>query len=165
MAEHSPFDNAFAVYHKLSSPLADKIMKQSRERFNTKAITMKETPRVMLKTPNNGQSTFLFISDQSPAQVLIQYDLMFLNQLTPVFNGFDKLTRKLDYAVVYINIKKKKRGQYCFSFERIKPKNNTFKENEIVNSFFEHLEKNIKTDPSNWLWSHRRWKYKKGINY
>ncbi|MGP6558207.1 lysophospholipid acyltransferase family protein [Ornithobacterium rhinotracheale] len=162
---HLPTPNTFAVYHALSNKEIDDIMRQSRERFNTHAIDMKETPRVMMKTPNDGNSTFLFVSDQSPHSSIIHYDLDFLNQTTPVFIGFDKLARKLNYGVVYVNISKPKRGHYIFSFERLMPENESFAPNEIVHLFYKALEKNIETDPANWLWSHRRWKYKRGIDY
>ena len=165
MATHLPQEHALAVYHKLKDPMVNDFMKQTRERFGTKAITMQETPRVIINTPNNGDYTFLFVSDQSPAKVLIKYDLQFFNQLTPVFNGYDKLARRMNYGIVYIDITKKKRGHYCFEFKRLKPTEDKFKENEIVNLFYKSLEENIRKDPANWLWSHRRWKYKKGIDY
>ena len=165
MANHVPQNHALTVYHKLKNESVDSFMKQSRERFGTKAITMQETARTIIDTPNNGDYTFLFVSDQSPAQVLIRYDLQFFNQLTPVFNGFDKLARRMNYGIVYIDISKTKRGHYCFEFKRLKPSGEQFKENEIVDLFYKSLEENIKRDPANWLWSHRRWKYKKGIHY
>ncbi|MRI62924.1 lipid A biosynthesis acyltransferase [Ornithobacterium rhinotracheale] len=162
---HLPTEKTYAVYHALSNKEINDIMRQSRERFNTHAIDMNETPRVMMKTPNDGNSTFLFVADQSPHCNLVQYDLEFLNQTTPVFIGFDKLARKLNYGVVYVNISSPKRGHFIFSFERLIPKNEFFEPNEIIHLFYQALENNIKTDPANWLWSHRRWKYKRGIDY
>ena len=33
-------------------------------------------------------------------------------------------------------------------------------EGDITRKYFNRLEKQIKTEPSQWLWSHRRWKHK-----
>ncbi|MEJ0057252.1 MAG: hypothetical protein WDN75_17315 [Bacteroidota bacterium] len=35
------------------------------------------------------------------------------------------------------------------------------KENEISEAFMKRLGQAINTDPSLWLWSHKRWKHKK----
>jgi len=35
-------------------------------------------------------------------------------------------------------------------------------EHEITEKFHARLEEDIKRKPETWLWSHRRWKYKKG---
>ncbi len=151
--------DTFAVYHYQSNKGLEDLVNESRARFGTRPISMKETPRVLLKTPNDGNSTFLFVADQSPFRTKIYYRLPFLNQDTPVFNGFDKLARKLDYKVIYCDTVKVKRGHYHTTFKEIKPKGDQFKENEIVDSFFNELEKTIRKNPPNWLWSHKRWKH------
>lgn len=102
---------------------------------------------------------YLFIADQSPKQDAIHYRIHFLNQDTPVFVGFDKISRRLNMAPIYCKTVKVKRGYYHTSFERIFPEGEKFQENEIVHQFFDKLEKTIHAHPDNWLWSHKRWKY------
>lgn len=162
---HLPVKNTYAVYHELSNKTMDKLIKDSRGKFNTELVAMRDTTRKLLSIPNDGNSGFLFVSDQSPASSKIHYDLTFLNQETPVFTGFDRLARKLNCGVVYMHITKEKRGRFKFKIMEIKPGKERFKELEIVDEFYRLLEENIKQDPSNWLWTHRRWKYKKGIDY
>ncbi|MFB0967073.1 MAG: lipid A biosynthesis acyltransferase, partial [Cloacibacterium sp.] len=36
---------------------------------------------------------------------------------------------------------------------------------EVVKKFHQNLEKTINKNPDNWLWSHRRWKYKDSIKH
>ncbi len=158
-AKHVPTKNSSAVYHKIRNPFWNDKINAMRGRFGTKALDMKDVLRFMMKTPNDGEMAYLFVADQSPKQSAVHYFIDFLNQRTPVFNGFDKIAQRKDIAVVYCKTEKIKRGYYHTTFERIEPKNDQFEENEIVHQFFDLLEKTIQEHPSNWLWSHKRWKY------
>jgi KDO2-lipid IV(A) lauroyltransferase len=85
--------------------------------------------------------------------------LPFLNQDTPVFNGAEKLARKMNYPVVFINIKRMKRGYYEIFTEVLFENPKETADNEITETFFKKLEKEIVMAPETWLWSHRRWKH------
>jgi KDO2-lipid IV(A) lauroyltransferase len=88
----------------------------------------------------------------------------FLNQNTPVFNGPEKIAKMLEYAVVYMDVQRVKRGYYevvpTLLFD--KPKESA--ENEITMAFNKMLEEGIRKRPETWLWSHRRWKHKQPVN-
>ena len=162
MGKYMPIENTAAVYHKVKNPFWNEKINQIRERFGTITIDMKEVLRFMMKAPNDGSYVFLFVADQSPKKSAIHFWTRFLNQDTPAFNGFDKIAIRKDMGVVYCKTVKVKRGYYHTSFERMYPEDGIqFKENEIVYQFFDKLENHIKEYPANWLWSHKRWKYKK----
>lgn len=160
-----PQDNLFAIYKHVSNPFWNNKITQLRQRFRTQAVEYHQAPRHILNQPNDGNSIYLFISDQSPFKEDIHYTLKFLNQETPVFNGFDKIARKKNYDVIFLDTKKIKRNHYHTKFVKIEPENEFFEENEITNKFFQKIEENIKRQPSNWLWSHKRWKYKNGRDF
>lgn len=156
------YENTAVVYHKIKNPFWNEKMLQMRGRAKTFNLDMKDVLRFMMKAPNDGTFAYLFIADQSPKREAIHHWIKFLNQETAVFNGFDKIARRKDMGVVYCNIVKVKRGYYHTTFERIEPEDGIqFKENEVVDQFFHKLENTIKANPSNWLWSHKRWKFKK----
>ena len=157
--KYLPTADSAAVYHKIKNPFWDEKINAMRGRFGTKALDMKDVLRFMMKTPNDGETAYLFVADQSPKKSAIHYYINFLHQNTPVFNGFDKIAQRKNMGVVYCKTEKRKRGHYHTTFIRIKPQNEKFEENEIVHQFFDLLEKNIQQHPSNWLWSHKRWKY------
>lgn len=160
-----PTRDTYAVFHPVKSPLANELTQYAREKYGTFAIPMHETYKQLLNIENDGNSAFLFVADQSPHASKVQYSLNFLNQETPVFNGFDLIARKKDFVPTYIRMKRKGRGKYEVELVEIKPDNTKFEPNEIVNKFFSLLEKDIQKAPDNWLWSHKRWKYKKGRDY
>ncbi len=162
---HLPMKHNYAVYHKVKNDFWNEQINKIRSKFGTIPLDMKKTAREMMASAGDGERAYLLVADQSPKQVAVHYDLEFLNQTTPVFVGFDKIAIKKNMAVVYLNMVKTKQGHYHTTFERILPDGEKFEAMEIVHKFFGKLEKTINENPDNWLWSHKRWKYKKGIDY
>jgi len=158
-------EKTVAVYHKVRNDFWNERINQIRGKFGTMPLDMKKTARYMMNTPNNGEHAYLFVADQSPKKSAIHYSLNFLNQETPVFVGFDKLAIKKEMAVIFCKMVKVKQGYYHTTFERILPEGDNYEPMEIVHKFFINLEDTIRENPDNWLWSHKRWKYKKGIDY
>lgn len=158
-------ETTVAVYHKVKNNFWNERINEIRGKFGTIPLEMKKTVRYMMNTPNNGEHAYLFVADQSPKKSAIHYDLKFLNQETPVFVGFDKIAIKKEMAVIFCKMVKVKQGYYHTTFERILPDGENYEPMEIVHKFFQNLEETIKENPDNWLWSHKRWKYKKGIDY
>lgn len=165
MAKILPQEKTMAVYHKIRNEFWNDRINAIRSKFGTTPLDMKNTARYMLGSQNKGDHAYLFVADQSPKKSAIHHSIYFLNQNTPVFIGFDKIAIKKDMAVVYCKTVKIKRGYYHTTFERILPDDNIFKPYEVVNDFFVKLEKTINEHPDNWLWSHKRWKWKKGKDY
>ena len=84
-----------------------------------------------------------------------------MNQDTPVFWGTEKIAQKINYPVVYVTIKRLKRGFYEVDSEILVADPKITKEGEISELHTRKLEKDILTQPEIWLWSHRRWKHKR----
>lgn len=165
LAQNLPELKTVAIYHKIRNEFWNDHINAIRGKFGTLPLDMKNTARFMMGTENIGDQSYLFVADQSPKKAVIQHSIQFLNQETPVFIGFDKIAIKRDMAVVFCKTVKIKRGYYHTTFERITPDGKQFEPLEVVDKFFEKLEKTIIENPDNWLWSHKRWKWKKGIDY
>ena len=84
--------------------------------------------------------------------------MYFLKQTTPIYMGTEKMARKFDMSVVYLNIHKLARGKYHIEFELITDRANTLKPFELTEIHTKMLESNIIKQPEIWLWTHRRWK-------
>ena len=163
LAKVVPQNNSHPVYRKVNSNFWENEMKKIRNNFGNEAIEAKEVIMKIFRTPNDGDSIFLFVADQTPHVAHVNYGLEFLNQRTPAFIGYDKLATKLDMAVIYCEMKKVKRGYYQVNYYRIYPEEEKFAENEVVRKFHKHLENTINKYPDNYLWSHRKWKYQSAI--
>jgi Kdo2-lipid IVA lauroyltransferase/acyltransferase len=149
------------VYHPLSNKNFDKFMLNLRGRFGGDITAMNHLyKRLITLRQQNTSTTVGLIADQTPAPESA-YWTTFLNQETPVFNGPEKLAKKFSYPVVYLSVKKIKRGYYKLETTLLTEKPQDLAEGEISEKHTRLLEKNICEQPHSWLWSHRRWKHKK----
>ncbi|MBC7554584.1 MAG: lysophospholipid acyltransferase family protein [Taibaiella sp.] len=149
----------YVIYHPIGNQFFDEMMYNMRTKFGTKLIAMKNTFREMLAAKKDVTIT-AFIADQTPSSVNA-YWTTFLNQDTPVFWGTEVISRKLDRPVVYITVKKIKRGYYELCAEVLHEHPAQTGEGVISELHTKRLEQDIIAQPETWLWSHRRWKHKK----
>lgn len=99
-----------------------------------------------------------YIADQAPKWQNIHCWLPFLNHDTPVFTGAERIMRKMDNVVFYVDIQRPRRGYYTITFQLITDEPNRLPEFEITRRFFRMLEESIRRDPVPYLWTHNRWK-------
>lgn len=158
-----PQENCFPVYRRVQSSFWEERIKGIRNRFGNQALEAKEVIRHIFKNNNDGNSVYMFVADQTPHVSEVTYGLNFLNQRTPAFIGYDKLSTRMDLAFVFCEMKKVKRGYYQINYYRIYPDGEKFVEHEVVKKFHKLLENTINKRPDNYLWSHRRWKYQHAI--
>lgn len=161
LTEKIPQEYSHPVYRNMQNKFWDEKIKQIRNKYGNQSLEAKQVIRHILKKDTKGDSCYMFVADQTPKSV--EYGISFLHQTTPVFIGYDKLATKLDLAFIYCDIKKVKRGYYQVNYYRVLPDNEKFKEFEVVRKFHNLLEKTIRNNPENYLWSHRKWKYQNQI--
>jgi KDO2-lipid IV(A) lauroyltransferase len=120
---------------------------------------MAETLRVITKYKQQGQPVIIgYIADQVPFWNNIHYWTDFLNHDTPVLTGTEKILRRLDHAIFYVDGYRPRRGYYEWEFKLITYEPTKMKEFEITEQYCRMLEKSIQRQPEFWLWSHNRWK-------
>jgi Kdo2-lipid IVA lauroyltransferase/acyltransferase len=154
-----------SAYRPLRGKIADRILRKTRERFGTVMIPMNSLTREMFRLKNE-VCAVLLLADQSPSLNRQAYWIKFFNQETPVFQGTEKLARKFNTPVIFVSIRKEKRGFYKAYFKLVSDTPNSLKEGELTYLHTKILEEDIKREPGHWLWSHKRWKHreKRGDN-
>lgn len=153
-------DSIYLVYKKSRSDFWNQKLKEQRSRFGGKAIESDQIMQIAEKSPRDGKSAFVLVADQSPKDGKSDLFIDFLNQSTLAFKGFEKIVTRNNLIPLYVDIRKAKDGKYYVKLLEIKPETDAFEENELIIKFFALLEKTIQNNPSNWLWSHKRWKIK-----
>jgi KDO2-lipid IV(A) lauroyltransferase len=149
------------IYKPLSNKYFNKLINKKRVRFGTKIMPMNATFKTMLSLKKSDEvSATVFIADQTPP-LKNSYWTTFLNQETPIFSGTEVIASKLNYPLIYISIKRIKRGFYEMTPELLCENPADTKKGEISDMHTKRLEEDIKIQPEIWLWSHRRWKHKK----
>jgi KDO2-lipid IV(A) lauroyltransferase len=154
-----PIHQLYVIYHPLKNKYFDKLVYFMRTRLGNRLYAMKDTIRGMLQDRGELNAT-AFIADQTPSP-RGAYWTTFLNQDTPVFTGTAKLSKKLNYPIIYVSVKRERRGLYTMTAELLLENPSDFTENEISELHTKRLEKDIVECPENWLWSHRRWKHQR----
>lgn len=150
------------VYKQLRSEAFNRLFLKIRSRFESNPIEMKSVFRKMIKLRNDGQKMVIgFLNDQRPPQYPDQYWTRFLNQNTHVQIGMERIARQLNYAVVYLDIEKVKRGYYVGKFSVITPSAGDEPEFTITERYMRKLEDSILREPAYYLWSHNRWKFQR----
>ena len=148
------------VYHKLANDAFEDWIYKLRTRFGSEMVPMHEAYHVAT-LPHEKPFMFLLVNDQSP-NPFKAYWTRFLNQDTGVFRGVERISRTLNAPVLYGAIfRNSERGHYKIQVEEI----TAFPQEEPLNAILEKqvelLERDIRLQPDNWLWSHKRWKHKR----
>lgn len=146
-----------AIYQPLNNPQMDKFARENRSRFGGILIPMKETFRHVIRNKKNVRAIGL-IADQSPGKDSVKHWVKFLHRETAFFTGTQSIAQLTQHPVLFSGLKRLKKGYYELKFEKIAEPPYQKGSNEIIEIFAQKLEKQIKEAPSDWLWSHRRWK-------
>lgn len=154
------FDVSFGhVSHMLENPVMSRLISKVRSRLGSQTIPMQETLRWLLQGRQDGHPTILaYLSDQVPMWHNIHHWVDFMNQDTPVFTGVERIARKLNQAVIYVDMRCVRRGYYEAEVQVITRDPNSLPEFSITDEYFRRLEATIRRAPQYWLWSHNRWK-------
>ena len=97
-------------------------------------VPKKEILRYLVDYKRKGiMSIFGYISDQGPKWENIHLWLPFLNHPeTPVFTGGERIMRKMNDAVFYVEMSRPKRGYYTATYKLITRNPNSLPEHEIT---------------------------------
>ena len=149
------------IYHPLRNKTFDYLFRKlrSHER-NSHVIPKKDILRYVVTKKREGVRNICgYISDQGPKWTNIHLWLPFLNhEYTPVFTGGERIMRKMNNAVFYVEMSRPKRGYYTATYKLITRDPNSLPADDITRRFFCLLEETIRQEPSFYLWSHNRWK-------
>ena len=147
------------IYHPLRSDLFDRLFISIRQSMGGVCVPKKDILRYLVTFKRqNLMNIFGYIADQSPRYRNIHLWLPFMNHDTPVFTGAERLMRKMNNAVFYVDMQRPSRGKYVCTFRLMTKIPARLPEFEITRRFFALLEDNIRRAPQYYLWSHDRWK-------
>ncbi len=162
LSEHK----ASAIYKRVENVVFERLMKKIRTSYGIEHENMIESKVAFRELVNrsNMLNSILIIADQSPRGVETDYWNTFMNRETCWFTGMEKMARKLDYAVVFVDMKRVERGHYEVRFSMICEDAKSTNDNYIMNRYSQEIERFILDNPDNWLWTHRRWKHNRQEN-
>ena len=146
------------VYQPVNNAFFERISLESRTRFGARAVKRDEVAREMVKRKHIVRNVAI-VGDQYPGYKHDKkFPTRFMNQDTVFFYGTYQVAILTQFHVVYNRVRKIKRGHYeVTSIELANPPYDK-NDNSILERYIHEVENAIRERPSEWLWSHNRWK-------
>ena len=149
------------IYSTMTNKFLNRKFAESRSKFGLQLVP-KEGVKDYFKARHPKPAATIFGADQSPHRKKKHfYWTTFLNQDTAVQFGTEKYAVEYNYPVVFVEIKKVKRGYYEILFKELEEDPQSSPYGSITERHTRMLEAEINRQPEYYLWTHRRWKIKK----
>ena len=149
------------VYRPLANRDFNQWFLDLRTRFGARLVPMDDIA-AELRKPRDRPYVVVLANDQSPPPQSAFWTT-FLNQDTGFFRGAEILARRNGLTVLYADFSRieGKRGFFHVEISLICEDCREVPKNGILERQIRLLERDIRQQPYNWLWSHRRWKHKR----
>lgn len=154
----------YAVYTRIGYEPLNQYVKKSREKYGMKLFSMQEIAK-QLKSGLGEKSVGMYLADQNHSNPKRAFWTTFLNQDTPFMTGHARFAKAWNTALIYVEIKQRERFHYAIHLELLKSDVQENTPEELTQLFVQRLEKQLHQNPSDWLWSHKRWKHKRNITF
>lgn len=146
------------VYMRLSNKAVDRIFKKIRLKHGTVLIDATNYKRDMLRL-DKIQHAFALVADQNPGNTKSAFWMNFFSKPAPFLYTPEKNAQRNNLPVGFASFKKIKRGHYKFETTIITLHAAETARGELTRKYRDFLEQQIREQPDNYLWSHRRWKF------
>jgi len=150
------------LYKSLNHGGIDTLLLQIRGRYGSKLIEAKSAlPALVNFTRQPG--VIAVVADQGPRPDEEKYWSHFLGRDTAFFPGLEKLALLLKAPVVFVRMKRIRRGHYRIRFEVLTKPPYRQQSGTIMEPYVQAVEKQIIEAPQDWFWAYKRWKYNKPV--
>ena len=147
------------IYHPLYNKAVDRLFIDLRSAHGGVCVPKNDILRRLVTYKREGLCSLIgYVSDQAPKWENMHLWVDFLHHDTPVFTGGERIMRKMNDAVFFVDINRPRRGRYVFTFKLITAEAAKEEEFVITRRFFQMLEEGIRRQPAYYLWTHNRWK-------
>ena len=152
------------VYKPIRLASVDEFFREARSRFGGKPITIDRFVYELMRRASEARA-YALVADQTPVRKADKHWTRFLNQDTAFYVGADKIARFLDAPVVYVAMRRVRRGYYAARIHVLaEPPYDADLEPPLIERYARRLEDEIRAHPADWLWVHNKWKYAKGAD-
>ena len=151
----------YAVYKPLANPYFDRLAKRIRGKWGTALVSTSETKELVGNhVQRHKPSIFGMLSDQSPMAIKADYWREFMGVVVPVHTGAEKLARRWNIPIIYLDVEKLGRGTYKAHFEVLENQSGSTDRFQITDTYIDRVEKSIRAQPQYYLWTHKRFKHR-----
>ena len=148
-----------AVYMPLSNKAFNKLIYDLRARYGSLMVPATNFRSQFHKYATQGAYALALAADQNPGNPLQAFWVPFFGKLTPFVKGPEKGAKLNNTAQVFVHFYRTKRGYYHSEYTVMTTTPNEFEDGVLTAMYVKALEEKIRLHPSNYLWSHKRFKY------
>ncbi|MGB3132897.1 MAG: lysophospholipid acyltransferase family protein [Saprospiraceae bacterium] len=150
-------DKIIALFKSMNNKRVESDVVRRRSKSGLKLISTKET-RILKDLIPEGKA-IIMAADQNPSNIKDAIWVRFFNVETACLHGIEKYALPFHMPVLYCEMERVSRGQYQYRFIEIWDGIEAVEPTVITQRYMSSLEKTIRKNPHNWLWTHKRWKH------
>jgi KDO2-lipid IV(A) lauroyltransferase len=151
-----------AAYKPLVDNWAEREMKKLRTRFGSRLVPAADLLADIIKRRDVVRAVAM-VADQEPTKSEHKYWTRFLNRDTAFYLGAEEIARVTRFPVFFIAMRRSARGQYEMEFRPFPELGASPATGTLTEAYARRVEAQIRAAPSDWPWSHKRWKLKKSL--
>jgi KDO2-lipid IV(A) lauroyltransferase len=151
-----------AAYKPLVDNWAEREMKKVRTRFGSRLVPAKELLPDILRRRDVVRAVAL-VADQEPTTSEHKYWTRFLNRDTAFYMGPEEIARVTRFPVFFLFMRRTGRGHYEMRFEPLTEAGQSLPSGALTEAYARLVEQQIHAAPSDWPWSHKRWKLRRSV--
>jgi KDO2-lipid IV(A) lauroyltransferase len=148
----------YAVYIPIKNTAMERLFLKIREKYGTKFIKATEF-KTRREEIFKERFVFFLGADQNPGNPATAYWQNYFSKPAPFITGPEVGGIKNNTAIVFVRSKIIKRGHYVLECTLCTENAAATSFGEITRAFRAFLEKIVREEPDNYLWTHRRWKW------
>ncbi len=152
----------YAVYRPLANHYIEEFLLQRRTNQGLTIRPNKQLNELIEKM--TGKSILFLVADQNPAAIQKALWLDFLNQDTAFVHGPAVLSKTHRMPIIYFDTVRIRQGYYECYLSLLIEDPDELSELDITRAYADRLEAGILKHPDDWLWSHKRWKWRRAGN-
>jgi KDO2-lipid IV(A) lauroyltransferase len=152
-----PVDAAYKPLHGAG----ERLMRGIRTRFGSTLVPAKELLSRILRTRE--ARALAMVADQEPVSSDFKWWTQFLGRPTAFYMGPEKIAQAARFAVVFAGMRRTARGHYRVEFQPIAAAREALDAGTITERYARLVEAQVRADPADWTWSHRRWKLRRAM--
>jgi KDO2-lipid IV(A) lauroyltransferase len=151
-----------AAYKPLVDGWAQREMLKARSRFGARLVPAQELLAHILRSGRTPRAIAM-VADQEPRTSERRLWTRFMNRDTAFFMGAEEITRVTKIPAFFLGLRRTSRGHYAISVTVLAHPGEKLPPGALTERYARLVEAQIQASPSDWPWSHKRWKLKKSL--
>lgn len=152
------------VYQPHRVAAVEAFLREARARFGGTPIPRKEFIYELMNSASTPRA-YSMIADQTPRREDRKHWTRFLGRDTAFYVGADQIAKFLDAPVLYVAMRRLRRGHYAVRFDVLaEPPYDESGHEVVMERFARRAEQAVIESPADFLWIQKRWKYPRPAN-